>query len=66
MQKVIPFNNNMAMKENHQNELNRREFLKRLGVTSASAALLMGLGPLTSFGRDEERLVIKCRSWAMA
>ena len=40
------------MKENPENELNRREFLKRLGLTSASAALMMGLGPLSSFGRD--------------
>ena len=46
------------MKENQQNELNRREFLKRLGVTSASAALLMGLGPLSSFGKDKERIVV--------
>lgn len=46
------------MKENHENGLNRREFLKRLGLTSASAALMMGLGPFTSFGRDDERIIV--------
>ena len=46
------------MKENPENELNRREFLKRLGLTSASAALMMGLGPLSAFGRDEERIIV--------
>lgn len=46
------------MKENPKNELNRREFLKRLGLTSASAALMMGLGPITAFGRDDERIII--------
>lgn len=58
MHKLKSLNNNMAMKENHQNELNRREFLKRLGVTSASAALFMGLGPLSAFGREERQKII--------
>ena len=58
MHKLKSLNNNMAMKENHQNELNRREFLKRLGVTSASAALLMGLGPLSAFGREDKQKII--------
>ena len=48
----------MAMKENQHNELNRREFLKRLGVTSASAVLMVGLGPFSPFGKDEERIVV--------
>lgn len=45
------------MIENANNELSRREFLKRLGLTSASAALLMGLGPLASSFCKDERIV---------
>lgn len=36
------------------NELSRREFLKRLGIGTFSAAALMGLEPLTSFARKME------------
>ncbi len=39
-------------------ELDRREFLKRIGITSASAAVLMGLGPLSSFAREREKIVV--------
>ena len=32
--------------ENEKKKLSRREFLKRLGASSASAAALLGMGPL--------------------
>ncbi len=38
--------------ENEKKKLSRREFLKRLGASSASAAALLGMGPLSAFANS--------------
>ena len=39
----------------NEKNLSRREFLKRLGMTTASAAALMSMGPLRSLARENEK-----------
>ena len=42
------------MKNDEQQGLSRRDFLKRLGATTASAALMMGLEPLSALAKDDD------------
>lgn len=37
---------------NNKNDLSRREFLKRLGIGTLSAASLLGLEPLSAIARE--------------
>lgn len=37
------------------NALSRREFIKRIGMGTASAAIMVGIGPLASIGKDDDQ-----------
>lgn len=37
------------------NSLSRREFIKRIGMGTASAAIMVGMGPLVSIGKDDDQ-----------